>query len=151
MERNLPMMPISAAAPLALPRPCEQADLLDPLLRLAGELRDTHALIVAEPGVELLCGLVRRGCLAATILRGGVTPEAGAFDLVLMPRIASAEAAVRVARRSLMPGGRLVAAVRAGKPAAALLRRLRLNGFVGVCSLALPGVMLLRADLRSVA
>jgi len=128
--------------------------LLDPLLRLAGNIQNTHALIIAEHGLDLMCGLIRRGCLAATILRIGDKPDSGDYDLVLVPWAAalpSADEVIRVARRSLAPRGRLIVGVRGGKAAAALARRLQLNGFTGLHSAQWFGLTLLRADLRSVS
>jgi hypothetical protein len=132
----------------------QEPALLDPLLRLAGNIQNTHALIVAEHGLDLMCGLIRRGCLAATILRIGDKPDSGDCDLVLVPWAAAlptADEVIRVARRSLAPRGRLIVGVRGGKAAAALARRLRLNGFTGLRSAQWFGLTLLRADLRSVS
>jgi hypothetical protein len=132
----------------------QEPALLDALLRLAGNIQNTHALIVAEHGLDLMCGLIRRGCLAATILRIGDKPDTSDYDLVLVPRAAalpSADEVIRVARRSLAPRGRLIVGVRGGKAAAALARRLQLNGFTGLHSAQWFGLTLLRADLRSVS
>jgi hypothetical protein len=147
------MIQTSVAAPV-LPQhqpERQEGDLLDPLWRLAGEPSNTRALVVAEHGLDLMCGLIRRGCLAATILHPGAKPDANDYDLVLIPRIAafpSADHAIRLAHRSLAPNGRLIAGVRDGREAVALARRLRLNGFSGLNSTHMPGLMLLRADLR---
>ena len=65
-----------------------------------------------------MCGLIRRGCLAATILRIGDKPDIADYDLVLVPRAAaspSADEVIRVARRSLAPRGRLIVSVSGGK------------------------------------
>ncbi len=132
----------------------QEPALLDPLLRLAGKIQNAHVLIIAEHGLGLMCGLIRRGCLAATILRIGDRPDAGDYDLVLVPRAAalpSADEVIKVARRSLASQGRLIVGVQDGKAAAALARRLRLNGFIGLRSAQWFGLTLLRADLRSVS
>jgi hypothetical protein len=124
---------------------------VEALLRLAGELKGTSALIVADHSLDLMCGLIRRGCLSATALRIGDRPDTGDCDLVLVPNpnmFASPDDVIRLARRSLGPNGRLIAGVTAGSAAGALARRLRLNGFTALRSVHLPGVMLLRADLR---
>jgi hypothetical protein len=150
------MIQTSVAAPLpAQPTDdSQEPTLLDPLLRLAGRIDDAHVLIVAERGLDLMCGLIRRGCLAATTLRIGDQPDAGDYDLVLVPdasALPSGDEVIRVARRSLAPLGRVIVGVRTGKAATALARRLRLNGFTGLRSTHLPGLTLLRADLRSVS
>jgi hypothetical protein len=137
----------------------QEPSLLDPLLRLAGETRNLHALIIADHGLDLMCGLIRRGCLAATMLRAGEAPDAGDYGLVLVPcttSLASADDLIPLVRRSLAPRGRLVVGVPTGKAptgkaAVSLARRLRLNGFTKLRSTHLPGLTLLRADLRSVS
>jgi hypothetical protein len=99
----------------------------------------------------MMCELIRRGCLAATVLRPGDKPDADDYTLVLVPRAAalpSSDAVIRLARRALTGGGRLIAGVRDGREAAALVRRLRLNGYSGLHSVHLAGVSLVRADLR---
>ncbi|HEY4042381.1 MAG TPA: hypothetical protein VGM32_11140 [Rhodopila sp.] len=124
---------------------------LDPLLRLAGEINHVHALIVAEHGLDLMCGLIRRGCLAATILRTGDNADANDYDLVLVPdapALPGIDEMIRIARRSLAPHGRLIAGVRDQKQARALARRLRLNGFTFLRTIHLPAQILLAADLR---
>jgi hypothetical protein len=132
----------------------QDSTLLDPLLRLAGDIKTTRTLIIADHGLELMCNLIRRGCLAATMLRTGDIPDADDYGLVLVPHattLQSHEEVIRVARRALGPHGRLVAGVRNGKTATDLARRLRLNGFTNLRSTHLPGRTLLRADLRSLA
>ena len=150
------MLQISAAPPPPARQPggTPQPDLLDPLLRLAGEVRETRALIVTKHGLDLLCGLIGRGCPAGTALRVGDRPDAGEYDLVVVPDLAelpALDAVTRLARRALAPLGRLVVGVRDGKTAIALARRLRLNGFTALRSTHVAGQMLLRADLRRTA
>jgi hypothetical protein len=144
------MSQTSAAVPVQA-RPINEPTLLDPLLRLAGDIRSTHALIIADHGLDLMCGLIRRGCLAAAVLRDGDKADTGDYGLVLVPDATthlSPDELIHLARRSLAPGGRLIAGARTSK-AAALGRRLRLNGFTNLRSTHLPGLTLLRADLRS--
>jgi hypothetical protein len=132
----------------------QDSTLLDPLLRLAGDIKTTHTLIIADHALDLMCGLIRRGCQAATMLRAGDKPDAGDYGLVLVPyatALLSHEDVIRVARRSLAPRGRLVVGVRNGRAATELARRLRLNGFTNLRSTHLQGRTLLRADLRSLS
>jgi hypothetical protein len=155
-ERDFSMIQTSAAAPVQgrLTNDSPEPTLLDPLLRLAGQLQNTHALIVAAHGLDLMCGLIRRGCLAATTLRIGDKPDASDYDLVLVPdaqALPSADEVIRLARRSLAPRGRLIVAVHSGRAAAGLARRLRLNGFTGLRSTQSSGLTLLRAELRSIS
>jgi hypothetical protein len=147
------MLRTSVAVPMqARPQPePKENDLLDPLWRLAGDLRHSQALIVARHGLDLMCGLLRRGCPAATVLRPGDKPDAGDYNLVVVPLVtalSSADAVIRLARRSLAPNGRLIAGLGDAKAASALARRLRLNGFSALHTTHLPGLVLLRADLR---
>jgi hypothetical protein len=150
-------MPQTSVAPPVHARPItdsQEATLLDPLLRLAGDLQETRALIVADHGLDLMCGLIRRGCLAATALRIGDKPDAGDYGLVLVPyatAFPSHDDLIRLARRSLTPDGRLIVGARNGKAATALARRLRLNGFTHLRSTHLLGLTLLRADRRSLS
>ena len=147
------MIQASAAAPFPT-RPLSEIqddELLDPLGRLAGDLSASRVLVVAANGVDLMCGLIRRGCPAATVLRLGDKPDADDYDLVFVARTAalpSSEAVIGLARRALGPSGRLIAGVRDGGAAAALARRLRLNGFSGLHTAHLAGLTLVCADLR---
>ncbi|HEX3573165.1 MAG TPA: hypothetical protein VHU42_01080 [Rhodopila sp.] len=145
---------IAAPSPVRPQSEVQEPALLDPLLRLAGHVANTHALIVADHGLDLMCGLIRRGCLAATILRIGDKPASGEADLVIIPQAAclpSADELIQLVRRSLVPRGRLIVGVRDSEEAAALARRLRLNGFAALRSTHLAGLTLLRADLRSIS
>jgi hypothetical protein len=152
-KRIFPMIQTSVAVPIPtrLNPDTPTSAPEDALLLLAGELTGTRALIVADHGLDLMCGLIRRGCLAATTLRIGDKPDTNDYDLVLLPDsgvLASPDDVIRLARRSLGPNGRLIAGVIAGSAASALARRLRLNGFAALRSAHLPGVTLLRAELR---
>jgi hypothetical protein len=152
----LSMRYLPAAAPIPMRPSSDSSDAAvpDPLLSLAGPIGDRRVLVVAAHGLDLMCGLIRRGCRAATHLRIGDQPEAGGFDLMLLPGMAelpSLDTAVRLVRRSLAPRGRVVIGVPDARTAAALGRRLRLNGFCQLRSRHLPSGVLLRADLRKVS
>ena len=123
-------------------------DLLDPLWRLAGDLGNARVLIVAEHGLDLMCGLIRRGCLAATAIRLGDKPDADDYDVVLVPFATPADDVIRLGRRALGPNGRLIVGVSGAKAAAAMARRLRLNGFAALRWVHLSGLVLLSAALR---
>lgn len=147
------MMQTSVVAPAQarLQPDSAENDLLDPLWQLAGDMRNARVLIVAEHGLDLMCGLIRRGCMAATVLRPGDKPDADDYDVVVVPRVAalpSSDHVIRLARRSLGRNGRLIAGVNGGTAAVSLARRLRLNGFSALRSTHLPSLMFLRADLR---
>jgi hypothetical protein len=149
-ERIVRMIQTSVAAPLPVPLQPEtgENDLPDPLWRLAGDMGNARVLIVAQHGLDLMCGLIRRGCLAATVLRLGDKPDSADYDVVFIPLAPSADDVVRLAGRALAPNGRLIAGVRNATAAAALARRLRLNGFSTPHAIHLPDLVLLRANAR---
>jgi hypothetical protein len=146
------MLQTSAApAPSRLQPEIQENDLLDPLQRLAGDCRNARALIVADHGLDLMCGLIRGGCLAATAIHPRDKPDADDYTVVFVPHAAalpSSDHVIRLARRALAPNGRLIAGVRNAREAVALARRLRLNGFSALQSTHLPTLILLKADLR---
>jgi hypothetical protein len=117
-----------------------------------GQLEAKHVLIVAEHGIELLRGLIRRGCPAATCIRPATKPETAAYELVCFQDIipeTDMERLIHDARRAILPGGRLVARVSrdsSGRTTQGLVRRLKLNGFINVLTSASAGCSLLRAD-----
>ena len=144
------MIQTSVAMPFqASPQPdTNEGDLLDPLGRLAGDMTNARVLIVAEHGLDLMCGLIRRGCLAATVLHPGDKPDADDYDVVFVPFATSPDDVIRLAGRALAPNGRLVVGVGHTAAAVALARRLRLNGFAAPHSIHLPDLILLRASTR---
>ena len=126
----------------------------DPLLRFAGPVAGSHALVIAPNGLDLLCHLLRNGCAAAMALRLAERPEHETYDLVLAPRVGSAAQIGRLiyqAKRALVPTGRFIAFVPndGSEPdvAGLLLRSIRLGGFVSVQTKSLADGLLLRADL----
>jgi hypothetical protein len=77
---------------------------------LAGDLYTVRALVIAERSLDLLCGLIRRGCLAATAIRFGCKPDAKDYDLVVASPGSAAFSPgrlIRQVRRALAPNGRL--------------------------------------------
>jgi hypothetical protein len=147
---------LGSKVPIAVPPFATEADGPEcegPLLTLAGPISGSHALVLTGRGSDLICSLIRRGSLAAMSLRSTEKPEVGLYDLVLMPQVTSdacLDHLVHQARRALVPTGRVVARVTqdpSGRAALALVRALRLNGFVAVRAKALAGETLLRADL----
>src|SRR5690348_16787362 len=113
------MIQTSNAVPIQTQPAADLPDstLLDPLLRLAGDIKAAHTLIIADHALDLLCGLIRRGCPSATMLRTGDRLRADDFGLVLVPgtsALLTQDDAIRIARRSLVPGGRVVVGVRNG-------------------------------------
>jgi hypothetical protein len=151
---DIMMLQVASSSPLpaALLARLPEDTAEDPLLSLAGDVAGSHALIVAASGPDLLCCLLRRGCLMATSLRLAEKPEGHCYDLVVAPAVASAECLdkiIRQANRALMSGGCLVMRV-AGQPGSSLaritVRMLRLNGFTAISTRILPGEALVRAE-----
>jgi hypothetical protein len=153
------------APPLAPPLAAEAAEdddvdiflLRAGLLSDPGQLTPPHVLIVADHGLALLRGLIRRGCPAATCIRPAARPESGAYELVCFPdvtRETDLERLIRDALRATVPNGRLIARVSGdpdGRVASGLVRRLKLNGFANVRTLASTGRYFLQAELSAPA
>jgi hypothetical protein len=151
-----------ASVPSPLPSlPAEKTaedDDVDIFLLQAGvppqprQLEAKHVLIVAEHGLELLRGLIRQGYPAATCIRPATKPETAAYELVCFQDVTpetDLERLIHDARRAILPGGRLVARVSrdaSGRTARGLARRLKLNGFINVRTLASAGRSWLRAN-----
>lgn len=145
---------LSSAPAHRLVPPHDEAAAADLLLGFAGPVAGLSALIVAGREPDLLCSLVRHGCLAATSLRSAEHVDACTYDLVVTSQAAatdSPESLIRLARRALVPSGRLIARmVDGGGPvrlAPRYTRLLKLNGFTDVRVKVLQGEILLRADL----
>lgn len=133
--------------PLSNVRPRERHALPPPgrdeaLLSQAGPLVEANVLIIGQSGLDLLCTLLRRGCPSATCLKPAAKPDAQAFNLAIIPNItaiSAAEGAIRSASRALVTPGRIVIGIPAAAPRSlplALSRRLRLNGFRTVATIA---------------
>lgn len=92
-----------------------------------------QTLIVAHHPLAALCGLIRSGCAAAATARPGEMPANPDFDALLIPHgddVGGPDALVRLATKVLCGAGTVVIADLDTRQAAALRRRLRLNGFV---------------------
>jgi len=119
------------------------------LLDAAEPLQDAHVLVIGPRSLDIVCGLIRRGCAAALEipLAGPSCPEP--VELVIVPGVDSLEqatAAASLARRSLLPCGRIVMLDTTGRFAAAVARMLRNAGFSGIRSRPLAGGTLLRVE-----
>jgi hypothetical protein len=107
-----------------------EKSLLDSLNGLAGE----RALILGL-NIEIMCGLIQRGCREVTEVERDDYPEAGSVDLVVVPCVgteAAADRAIAMAQCGLTNLGRVV--VRTARSPSAALREavvasLRRHGF----------------------
>ena len=149
-----PLTPSNAAIRSRSPAGAPEDDRINRFLKVAQPLADTHALVVADHALELLCGLIRRGCAAATCLQPSAKPDAPIYTLVLAPgvaRISALDAVIHTARHALLPGGRIVIGLphhhSNGRLPLAVARRLRLNGFTGVRTQDARGLTVVHAEL----
>jgi hypothetical protein len=81
------------------------------MLDCIGDVAGSHALILSDDGLELMCALLRRGCAAATTLRGNDCVETRTADLMVIPHASSTQAveqALKQAKRAMLPDGRIV-------------------------------------------
>ncbi len=126
---KLQSIAIAAAAPDGQSEDPEKS-LLDSLVGLAGE----RALILGLD-IEIMCGLIQRGCREVTEVEQGDRPEAGSVELVILPSVSTIDTAllaIAQARRALTAFGRVVLRT-VREPSQDLSRAipdiLRLNGF----------------------
>jgi hypothetical protein len=125
----------------------------DALLDCADPATDARVLLIGSDTLELMCALIRRGCVGVAVRRPGDRPETASADLVLVPHAASVECidqALAQARRALVPMGGVVVCLPEHAPAALLQhaeRGLRLHGFSAVRTRRLAGQVLLSAEL----
>ncbi len=135
------------AMPRGLPAGGEAAT--QAMLDAAEPLQDRHALVIGHDGLDVLCGLIARGCGAAAELQpNGRVPNEPA-EIVLATHVDSLDAAahaIMMARRSLLPCGRIVLQETTGAPAGAVARMLREAGFCSVRLRASPEGTMVTAD-----
>lgn len=128
------------------------SDTCRTMLDVAEPVQGAHALVVCHPGIgglDMLCGLLGRGCEAATELppdaRGRMEPA----EIVLVPNVTTldtANLAIAMARRSLLPCGRIVLRDATGLLATGISRLLHAAGFSFVRVRALAGGNIVSAD-----
>ncbi len=119
------------------------------MLDAAEPLAGAHVLVVGHHTIDMLCGLIGRGCGAALERRLDSKLPAEPAELVVMPYADSLEAAttaIAIARRSLLPCGRLLMLDPEGHTAPAIFRLLHAAGFSAVKSRRLAHGVLLIAD-----
>jgi hypothetical protein len=129
--------------------PAENA--VDDLLDCAGPIAGAHALVLGRGALDVLCRLIRQGAAAAASLRRDDRSSATApADLVILPRcgeLPETEAALTLARRLLMPGGRVVLRDAGPGRGPALAALLGAQGFSHIRCRARPSGAVLTADL----
>lgn len=122
------------------------------LLDAAEPLRGAHALVICSggpAGLDVLCGLIARGCNAAAEMSDDGRIPAEPTEILLAPDIASLGAAARLAalaRRCLLPCGRIVLRCEPGLSAA--VRQVLLEaGFAPVVARQTEAGVVVSADL----
>lgn len=125
------------------------ASAVDAMLDVAEPLQDTHALVIGHETTETVRGLIGRGCGVTTEMTiGGRLPTNGA-EIVLVPRIGSldeARIALALARRALLPCGRIVMHDPDSLLAAPIVRLLRTTGFSAIRARVSPLGTIVTAD-----
>jgi hypothetical protein len=92
-------------------------------------------LVIGPDALEVLCGLIGRGCAGATEMAVGARTQADPAEVLLMPHITTlsdATQAIAVARRALLPCGRIVLNDPTGALAGEIMGLLRSAGFSAV-------------------
>ena len=154
----LQSVPTSHSLNLAISGSLADTSASGPLLRFAGPLAGSHALVIATNGLDLMCSLLRQGCVAATTLRSSERADHEDYDLVLAPFVTLAApigALIYQAKRALRPGGRFVAFMptspygAGGDPVRVLLGSVSMAGFIAVKLRIVPDGVLVRGTLPS--
>ena len=118
------------------------------LLECTGPVEDAHVLVIGE-ALEVMCALIRRGCVAAAEMALQDRVKVDRVDIVVVPRLgdaARAAQAVALARGALAPFGRIVmrdASEPLARVAAALLRT---QGFSAIRVRVVGGWTLVTAE-----
>jgi hypothetical protein len=105
------------------------------MLDAAGPLSGAHALVIGHAALDVLCGLIGRGCSAAVELQPDAHLPGEPAEIVLVPDVENLDMAawaIAQARRSLLPCGRMVMLERTGRLSAQVSQMLRSAGFSGV-------------------
>jgi len=97
-----------------------------------GDVTNTRVVVLGDHTLELLCGLLRRGCPAALALHSGDTFEAALAGLVIVaqpPVGTTISHLLDLAARALVPNGCLVLRTQPAVLPPSLLPALRAAGF----------------------
>jgi hypothetical protein len=140
----------------ALQRSREHAPAPDPLERgttalldALGPVEGAHALVIGQCGLEAMCGLLRRGCIAVTevaLLDRKLAEPAEIAVVASVGTLAAAARAVALAWQMLIPGGRIALRDPSGSLGRRLVTLLQMQGFSAIRSRVLPDGIVLCAD-----
>ena len=141
-----------------LPQPAVPAGLLtagaeDPLITLAAPATDSRIALISPGALDLACSLLRQGYQTVSVVWLDDRMPAHQFDIVIIPRHATAEfieRAVPLARRLLAPMGAVALRLAPDRPEflrAWARQQLALNGFTAVRVATAGGETLIGAEL----
>jgi electron transfer flavoprotein alpha/beta subunit len=135
----------------SLPLPTQPLDGEDALLDVAEPLDGARVLVIGHGALEAICGLIRRGCTAATEMQPHcrLSPDPESVDAVLVPHVGSlteAQEAVALAGRALIMGGRIALCDATGRLRPMLAALLGAHGFVGMRAVDVPHGTVLTAE-----
>jgi hypothetical protein len=147
LRRGFAVLRKLASVPPHLPADAADAALLDAAEPVAG----SRVLVIGRGALETVCGLIRRGCTAATELADcdHAATEAESVETVVVPSVATmgeAQTAVAVATRALIQGGRIALCAPAGALRRHLPALLGAHGFAAVRAWPSPGGAVLTAE-----
>ena len=123
------------------------------LLDLADPAQGAHVILIGSGTLELMCALIRRGCLSAAAVELTDRPRAGLAHIALVPQAdspACVEAAVALAERALARPGSIALRFAGHSPEALARyarRSLQLHGFTALHARTLGGQQLLTAEM----
>ena len=108
------------------------------MLDIAEPVAGAHTLVLCHggtQGLDLLCGLIGRGCAAAVEMPADAGVPVEPAEIVMIPAIrdvASASTAILAARRCLLPCGRIVLQTKDDHLTRDIARLLRASGFSSI-------------------
>ena len=148
MQTHLHMQPQSA-----VPAGLLSAGSEDPLITLAAPAMDSRIALISPGALDLACSMLRRGYQTVSVVWLDDRMPAHQFDIVIIPRPATAEfiaRAVPLARRLLAPMGAIALRLAPDGPEALRAwarQQLALNGFTAVRVATAAGETLIGAEL----
>jgi hypothetical protein len=123
----------------------------DALLDAVEPLDGARVLVIGHGALEAICGLIRRGCSAATEMQPHcrLAPDPESVEAVLVPHVeslAEAQAAAALAGRALIMGGRIALCDATFRLRPVLVALLGAHGFVSVRAAEAPYGTVLTAE-----
>lgn len=123
---------------------------VEAMLDTVQAVTDMHALVIGPFAIDVMCGLIRRGCAAASEVPFEGRHPTQRAEIVLVPHVrtlSDAKSAILLARRALLPCGRIAFRVVDTTLAAPISRMLRDAGFSAMRTSAHPDGTIIAGDL----